>query len=259
MREQSVANYISFGAVLRFLQDAKTGWQIQGDSWVGANVERFLNELDALGLVVTDNLARSEGLHAMRDELAEADADAVLNTAQVQRLQTIIGTVRKTLFAEAREKKAFVTSPKRWDVDKLLTDPRTLFGEGVFDLLDEQARFDFAEATKCLAFERSTAAAFHMMRGTEAVLRSFYCHTVKRGRLSRERQMWGPMVDKLKARSNPPPTALTENLDAIRKNYRNPTQHPEAIYDIDRAQDLLGLVIPVVNQMVRLMNAQPSG
>jgi hypothetical protein len=35
----------------------------------------------------------------------------------------------------------------------------------------------------------------------------------------------------------------------IRTNYRNPTQHPEAIYTIDTAQDLFGVCIDVLGKM----------
>jgi hypothetical protein len=63
--------------------------------------------------------------------------------------------------------------------------------------------------------------------------------------------MWGPMVNQMRSRSKPPPSALLDELDNMRINYRNPTQHPDAIYDIHRAQDLLGVSIAVVNQMVQ--------
>jgi len=256
MREQSVAGYIGFGTTLRYLQDAKKGWLIHHPNSVKDNLARFLRELDQLGLVVTTNLATAEGLVDLQTELEKTPEDEQLTQDQADRIVEGISTVRKTLFAEAKEKKAFVTAPKRWDVQKLLSDPGSLFGKEVFEALDDHAAYDFAEAARCIAFERSTAAAFHIMRGTEAVLRSFYCHIVKRNRLPKEKQMWGSMVNRLEARSSPPPAALLENLDSIRRNFRNPTQHPDAIYDIDRAQDLFGLVTPAVNQMVSLMDSK---
>src|SRR6202012_2778908 len=131
----------------------------------------------------------------------------------------------------------------------LLTDPAALFAPGIFHSLDSGSAYDLSEACRCLAFECSTAAAFHMMRGTEATLRHFYCYVVRRSRLPKERRMWGPMVEAMRKRSSPPSKALLDNLDAIRHNFRNPTQHPDAIFSIDQSQDLLGLVIPVINTM----------
>jgi len=62
--------------------------------------------------------------------------------------------------------------------------------------------------------------------------------------------MWGPMITELRAkRTNRPPQVLLDSLDNIRVYYRNPTQHPDAIYDIDSAQDLFGVCIDVIGKM----------
>jgi hypothetical protein len=253
VRQESISSYIWFGMGLRYLQDAGEGQPIHGDTRVVFNIENFVNRLDGLGLTVTANAATNEGLPKLLEELKATEPESVLTGAQAKKLAGIVGAVKKTLMAESAEKKAFVTSPKRWDVERLLTDPGSMFGQGVYDQLDAHAAFDFEEACKCIAFERPTAAVFHAMRGTEAVLRTFYCHVVKQKRLPKVRRMWGPMLDQLKARSKPPPKALLDNLDGIRFNFRNPTQHPDEIHTIDRAQDLLGLTIPAVNDMIALM------
>lgn len=253
MRGESIRGYIWFGSVLRYLQDVQEGNPIHGERVVVGNLREFLGKLDELELVVTANAARNEGLPGLLEELEASAADARLTLEQATRLTGSVTAVRKTLSAEAAEKKAFVTAPKRWDVDKLLGDPGALFAAGVYARLSARAAFDFGEACKCLAFERSTATAFHLMRGTEAVLRDFYCQVVRQKRLAAERRMWGPMVRQMRARSKPPPAPLLDNLDSIRHNFRNPTQHPDEIYSVERAQDLLGLVVPVVNEMVALM------
>ena len=72
---------------------------------------------------------------------------------------------------------------------------------------------------------------------------------VVRDRLPPERRMWGPLVSQMRQRTRRPPESLLSNLDNIRVSYRNPTQHPDAVYDIHMAQDLFGLCIDVVNQM----------
>jgi hypothetical protein len=62
------------------------------------------------------------------------------------------------------------------------------------------------------------------------------------------------MLTHLERRSKPPPQTLLDHLDHIRHNFRNPTQHPEAIYDIDEAQDLFNLT---TDALVRLVRAYP--
>ncbi|MBI5022232.1 MAG: hypothetical protein HZB59_12415 [Ignavibacteriales bacterium] len=46
-------------------------------------------------------------------------------------------------------------------------------------------------------------------------------------------------------------SSLLSNLDDIRITFRNPTQHPEKVYDIDEVQDLLGRCIDVVSRIAR--------
>jgi hypothetical protein len=48
-----------------------------------------------------------------------------------------------------------------------------------------------------------------------------------------------------------PPDALLDTLDRIRVNFRNPTSHPEKIYDLDEVQDLFGLCVDALNRIVR--------
>lgn len=128
----------------------------------------------------------------------------------------------------------------------------------VFNKLPEIAIKDFDEAGKCIAFERSTAAAFHLLRATESVLRNYYLSIVKRNRVSPLN--WGPMLKSLRSRKKRPDDVLLDHLDGIRRNFRNPTQHPEKVYDINEAQDLLGICIDVVNRMVQSDQWQlPSG
>jgi hypothetical protein len=64
----------------------------------------------------------------------------------------------------------------------------------------------------------------------------------------------GTIVEHLKKRkTSAPPAGLLNNLDNIRVHFRNPTAHPEKVYDIDEVQDLFGLCVEVVNRMVRAM------
>ncbi len=253
MEERTLYPYVYFGTALWYLQAVPADAFIAVDGGVRDNLKSFLGHLDELGLEVTQRIAKRRGLDTLLSELEDADPDDMLTDTQAEQINKAIRDLRLALDAELGTKKAFIASPKRWPVDQLLHKPSSLFDPRTFPALEELSRYDFEEACRCMAFERPTAAAFHLMRGTEAVLRCFYCHTVRRKRLSKDQRMWGPMVNQMRSRSKPPPSALLDELDNIRTNYRNPTQHPDAIYDIHRAQDLLGVSIAVVNQMIQEM------
>lgn len=88
------------------------------------------------------------------------------------------------------------------------------------------------------------------MRGAEGVLRFYYEKIVTRNRV--KIQVWGEIIKDLKnKKTNKSPKELLDNLDAMRTNFRNPTQHPERRYDIEEVQDLYNLCIDVVKRMIK--------
>ena len=250
MKSESIYRYYWFGTCLRYLQDAATGHPVHGGGRILENILSFFAYLVELNLTVTQRVAGE--LRAFRDELAALPQEAVLSEEQSDRLQGLIRGVRDTLEAELKGVEAFIVTPKRYDIRRLLEDVSSFFSPGVHRRLPEIARYDFAEAGKCIAFERPTAAAFHTLRATEAVLREFYLTMIRRNRITD--LMWGPIVQDLRARRKTYKyDVLYGNLDNIRRSFRNPTQHPDLTYDIHEAQDLLPLCIEAVNRMVKIM------
>ncbi len=248
VQAQSTYVYIFFGTALRFLQDAVNGVEVHGEGRILGNIDEFLRTLDEFGLIVTERAACQ--LRELREELVNQPEEHTLSPDEATRLRNIMDTLRPTLFAEASGKVAFIVSDKRVDVNKLLGNISALLSPNVYEALPEIARYDFDEAGKYIAFERPTAAAFHLLRGTESVLRDYSCSVVKSNRV--KTLLWGPMVNHLRDRKkNPPPKGLLSNLDNIRVHLRNPTAHPEKIYDIDEVQDLFGLSVEIVNRMVK--------
>jgi hypothetical protein len=150
---------------------------------------------------------------------------------------------------------AFTPTPKRLDLTRLLSDVSSLFAPDVFNALPSGARYDFSEAGKCIAFERATAAAFHILRATEDVLRFYYNGMVRHRRITS--LMWGPIVIDLRKRTlTKQYEPLNNHLDNIRVSFRNPTQHPEAIYDVHEVQDLWAVCVDVVNRMIRTLKKE---
>jgi hypothetical protein len=258
MRAQQTSRYVYAGTCIRFLVDLQPGVFVYGSGKVLDNINSISNFLVEYGLNVTHKvLYEFWELKANWDVEYEGatDKEQLILTRQVttQELEIVkreANAGRQTLLAESDLKFAYITTDKRHSINKLVNEIDTLFGRGVFKSLPELAKRDFMEAGTCIAFELPTSAAFNLMRGTEAVLNEFYLRIVKNKRIAQPR-MWGPTTDHLRRLRKKPPEALLNNLDNIRKNYRNPTQHPEKSYDMEEAQDLLSLSADVVNQMIK--------
>lgn len=249
MQSVTLYRYWQFGTGFRYLQDASAGYPIHGSGVVLGNLETLFKKLEELNLRVT--IRPAGDLKKLFTELRATPSDSKLDAAQAKKLNTTVQSLRQTLEAELMGMNAYVVSPKRIEVERLVTDPAALFAPDVFTALSPIARYDIAEAAKCIAFERPTSAAFHLMRATEEALRGYYCHFVKRDRL--DPMLWGPLVQALtlhrKAKVH---DALNRNLDNIRVSFRNPTQHPDKVYDIHEAQDLWGLCVDVINRMHKI-------
>lgn len=243
----SIWSYIWVGTCMRYLQDAKAGNKIHGEGLVLVNIRSFFDELAKLGLHVTERAANE--LEKIKKNFEAKPADSRLSMEEAQELSKTMGEIRLTFEAETKGIFAYFVTDKRFDVKKLLENVELLFNPDVFDASPETAQYDFKEAGLCIAFERPTAAAFHILRGTEDVLRFFYKKYI---RPAKKDLTWGQILHELKnkTKGKKPEVVLLNNLDNIRNSFRNPTQHPEKIYDIHEAQDLFSLCIDVVNRMI---------
>jgi len=141
MEKKSIYDYFFFGTAVRYLQDVKAKYPIFGDMAVLANIDIFLYDLDQLGLKVT-SIAAFE-LREFRGKLAKIkDKTSVLSGEQAVELNTICHNLRRTLEAELTTLEAFIVTPKRFDIDKLLNNIGSLMSPGIFSELPEIVRYD---------------------------------------------------------------------------------------------------------------------
>ncbi|UZD90022.1 hypothetical protein [Cognatishimia activa] len=252
MRQDNLSSYVSFGTGFRYLLDAKEGTPFQLESgredmvYVRGSIQRFLEFISKNNMKVTYNASRRLANFQTGIIQDVGDSEYFLSEEEAQKLNEIISDLQLVVLSEAQELSAFFPTEKRYNVTSLFDDISKIFGEDTYRKLPETAQFDFDEAGKCIVLERGTAACYHLMRGSESVLKQLYFSVVKRGRL--EKPMWAAMVLKLEERSALD-DALKGTLDTFRKGFRNPVAHPDRFYSVDDAQDLLG----TTTQLVALM------
>lgn len=196
MERRSIYPYFFLGTAFRYLQDAREGWPVK-EAGVIFNIDRLVASVDELNLRVTRGLHPVRVLEELRTKLAGEDSDE-LTSDEADELRTIMHNIRPTIDSELETLSAFIVSDKRWNVDKLLNGAGQLFRPGVFAALPDEAKTDFEEGRRCIAFERPTASAFHLLRGTESALRACYVHFVRQKRLAGDKRMWGPMVEEMR-------------------------------------------------------------
>lgn len=242
MRRKTLYGYYAFGYNYQLLRDDGT----LGDSPAEAKrrIEYFLRSLDDLELQVTKKIA--EDLLPISEEIAKAQQNVGNEIADS--IKEIIERLDPSLDAELKIKTAYILVKKNYPLETLLDNSLDLLSKASVESLTVNSKLDFTLATRQIALSQGTAAAFHLMRALEEQVKCLYFAFKKTKRL--KTPMWGPMLRELKDKRPPKPSEkLLNHLDGMRVHFRNPTQHPDAFYKIDEAQDLLNSTITAINMI----------
>lgn len=237
--------YIQIGLSIRLLRNVNASTE----AWLPqTEIQSLTRNLHNGNFQVTLAAMSSTNYSEMESSINAMERSQAITKELAGSIEEEFEKIENIIFAEALTKKIYILAQRRFNTEYLLSEPEKLLKEGAFAKLDEIARTDFSSSCRCILFGEPTASAFHILRATESVLKSYYAHHRRQNRLPKP--MWGSMVDQLKMKTrNKPPAALIASLDLIRTAYRNPTQHPEAVYEIDSAQDLFGVCLDVIGKM----------
>ena len=246
MKGKSCYGHIQIGLCLRLLVHAS---QNDSKEYIKTHLDILKKALDNATFEVSLAYTTSQEYLNLEKSIDNLESDSTtIGSTIATKLSEVFRSLEKVVFAEAVTKKIYVIPQRRFNSTYLLTQPEKLLKNGIFEKLSDLAQSDIRSAGRCLLFGESTASAFHIIRATEAVLKSYYYHHRKTKRL--DKPMWGPMLNQLRAKKiKKPPVVLLNSLELIRDAYRNPTQHPNAIYEIDSAQDLFGLCLDAIGKM----------
>lgn len=255
MQPVPISLYVHFGTQIRYLQDAAVGGNVHGQGWILENIELLLSSIRSMALPVTSVAPATARLSNLQLKLANTQAGYALTAFDAGELSSAATALRDTLLAELSGRYVFATTDKQFELAKLLWAVESLLAPTTFGRLSAVAQYDVREAGTCVAFERSTAAAFHVLRATEDCIRAVYFERVPVGQRMRT-PMWGGMVERLRKTASLP-EALLNHLNHIRKNFRNPTDHPDKIYSIYEAQNLFSLCLDAIDQLVAQLGPPP--
>jgi hypothetical protein len=141
----------------------------------------------------------------------------------------------------------FVSQIGSYKTCDLIEKAHISFPETVQGKLSEQAKLDFDQAGKCIAFGVSTAAAFHLVRGTESVIRKYY-ETVTGKPPKPQMRNWGAYQKILEDKGAE--KKITDLIEHVRVAYRNPVLHPEENFSPEQTLVLFGVCISAVTLMI---------
>ncbi len=142
----------------------------------------------------------------------------------------------------------FVTRKAGFDTSVLISNAEKNFAADLAGKVPN-AIPDIREAGKCLAFEMSTAAGFHVLRAVEAVVRAYW-DAVAKGRKRPGQRNLGVYLKKMQDAKLGNAKVLAA-LQQIKDLHRNPLAHPEETLNLEEAVGLFGISQSAINAMLK--------
>lgn len=183
------------------------------------------------------------------DNILAMEEDTTLDWMNTIPLLTSLNQFENALLSEASVADAYYVLEKRpYSTLALVTEGETLFPPKTVAKVPE-AKNDLREAGKCIAYELPTAAAFHIHRATEAVLRRYWSAVTGGAARPKVRSM-GVYLAALKQNGCGDGKVIAA-LTQMNELHRNPTIHPEDTLTLDETIALLGMANSVVAAMLK--------
>ena len=254
MQRISLAWFTNLGAALLPLSNTFPGGEVEITTFDLFRVREFLTMLSDEKMYPIDLRASRP---VIRDLLIQVNY--VLNEIDVNRQKSKLEEVKFNVWSFASRLQTLLEGelavqpvyhvwPKRaYNIEVLVTEGERLFSLAVIAELNDEEKHNIKEAGKCLAFEVPTAAAFHVFRCAESVLRRYYELVI--GHLPKPKMRnWGMYIRNLR-KCGADQTVITI-LEQIKDLHRNPVIHPEKAMENEEALSLIGIIDSALNAMV---------
>ncbi len=212
---------------------------------------QFIEETRDVSLPETK--ASAQRLYTAIDDLLKETAKTnfknPLGQPVVQAISQEFANFEKQFDEEHKHLAVFTVLPKGlYDMSALIDTPEKKFPANIRSLMPEQMLRDFKQAALCLAFEIPTACAFHICRGTEALMLKYY-ELLSKHPWSFKKKDWKIYIEQLAIEGAP--KKITTRLDEIRDMDRNSYTHPDTNVTVEEAPVLFELCTGVIFYMAQ--------
>jgi hypothetical protein len=226
----------------------------------------FLHEAHDVPCVNAKTAARklAQELLEIRGRTVEGPVEEIgtkptVDNWTVKRVKDLLAEFEKEFEHDSRELNIF-SVPNRcaYSTTILIETGERLLPESIRSAVTDYARNELHEAGKCLAFGASTAAGFHLLRGVESVLRSYF--DALSGGAPRPTTGSGnpaPMrefINRVRSWADPKVISVLEQITSL---HRNPLNHPDDVLGDEEAIVITGIVVSAISGMV--LDAQSKG
>jgi hypothetical protein len=228
------------------LSGEKTSGEMFGESWFAYEHLRTM--------ISSGSLISSYASAVKLKELLEPYTDVTQGRKEkipfweVDMLARQAQTFETTLNAELAVSPTYTITPKGgYHIDILLRAPSQMFPPGLVAVIPETA-YDVEQSAKCLAFEVSTAAGFHLHRLNESVVHRYW-DAASKGKERPNNDSVGEYLVAMDA-AKIGDEKIKSTLRQINKLHRNPVLHPEDNLTVQQAIELFGIIVSAISAML---------
>ena len=261
MQRISLSFFYGLGAVMRPI-DALEGGMKLSDAWSSIYTAeqdlRNLLQTDWFAPAVKNAVAPGWTLHSRLKTLISREDfdDGELQFLEVYQTNNALKELETILRAELSNADAYFVTRKAGYDSSLLVENAELIFPAALGLKVPYAIADIRSAGRCLAFELSTAAGFHIFRAVETVLRSYW-DAVANGAKCPDVKTIGNYASELE-KSNFGDIKTREALKQLAKLHRNPLIHPEVSLELEEAVGLFGICYSCIASMLSQISPLPA-
>lgn len=221
--------------------------------WAKDALETFLYKSVFRDSFRASNLAAgrllSELRHVAPDSDSEIDWNEPIPGWRISSLKSEFSKFETVLIAELQNSALYYVSAKGGYDTPALTDAGEVIFPSDLSAKVPDAVLDVRAAARCIAFDLSTAAAFHLHRANEAVLRRYFDEVVGFDHRPQSNNM-GEYL-KIMKEKNAGDKKVISVLQSIKDLHRNPVMHPEQrIETVEEAISLLAAVRSCIGYML---------
>lgn len=239
---------MQLGELTVYLMGAQKGWPVHGPDHVLDNVSALINLVNELRLPQTQ--ASLDDLRKLMNQMGGEWAKKSLGEGEARLLVSTVARLRETMHAESDQQLACILADDQFGAERLLGDVRYLMTPRVYDLLPDVVRRDFTAAGRCIAFEMSDAAAFHLSRAMSELV-AFYQSELKGGGGAKiNDRRWGLETDDLLECLDGAPGDIVQHIGSLVRELGRPERTPGASFTIERVRELFGAAAESAIQIV---------
>lgn len=179
----------------------------------------------------------------------EKDPSKPIDWYDLYKLDTALKSFEAVLSAELALSPMYVVTPKAaYDTQALIADGSSAFPKDLKSKVPE-AIFDIEQGTKCIALEVPTAAAFHLHRANESILRRYW-DAIAEGKSRPKTRNIGDYLKAMEKHQIGDPNVIAA-LRHLKDFHRNPLIHPDhTLENVDQAIALLNGIHTVAVYML---------